>query len=146
MDLLKSAKQEDLNLEHGDVPSCFIDVDFKLGRDRELRNAIKFAKENRTSLYLSNPCFEIWYLLHFNYSTKQYGSNEEVIRDLKSHIFDYSKSKDVFDRIQDDLQKAIMNGKKLDYYHLSNGTIDPLKKLPSTDVYKFVESFLEKRD
>lgn len=103
MDLLKSAKQGDLDVEHGDVPSCFIDVDFKLGRDRELRNAIKFAKENRISLYLSNPCFEIWYLLHFNYSTKQYGSNEEVIRDLKSHIFDYSKSKDVFDRIQDDL-------------------------------------------
>ena len=43
-------------------------------------------------------------------------------------------------------KKVIMNGKKLDYYHLSNGTIDPLKKLPSTDVYKFVESFLEKRD
>lgn len=43
-------------------------------------------------------------------------------------------------------KKVIMNGKKLDYYHLSNGTIDSLKKLPSTDVYKFVESFLEKRD
>lgn len=35
-DLLKSAKQEELDLKDGDMLACFIDVDFKKGRDQEL--------------------------------------------------------------------------------------------------------------
>lgn len=54
---------------------------------------MKLARQNNISVFLSNPCFEIWYLLHFRYSTKLYGSNEEVIKELGSYISDYSKVK-----------------------------------------------------
>lgn len=93
------------------------------------------AKQNNVSLYLSNPCFEIWYLLHFRYSTKPYCSNDEAIKELNNYISDYSKSKDVFELI-------VGNSKKLEDYHLSNGTIDRIKKIPYTDVYKIVEMLL----
>ena len=43
-DLLKTAKQEELDLKQGDILACFIDVDFKRGREKELRAAIKLAK------------------------------------------------------------------------------------------------------
>lgn len=144
-DLLKSAKQEELDLKDGDILACFIDVDFKKGRDQELRAAMKLARQNNISVFLSNPCFEIWYLLHFRYSTKLYGSNEEVIKELGSYISDYSKSKDVYDLIENKIDQALLNTKRLESYHLENGTNDRLKKLPSTEAYKLIEMILEKR-
>lgn len=144
-DLLKSAKQEELDLKDGDMLACFIDVDFKNGRDQELRAAMKLARQNNVSVFLSNPCFEIWYLLHFRYSTKLYGSNEEVIKELGSYISDYSKSKDVYDVIENKIDQALLNTKRLESYHLENGTNDRLKKLPSTEAYKLIELILEKR-
>lgn len=144
-DLLKSAKQEELDLKDGDMLACFIDVDFKNGRDQELRAAMKLARQNNISVFLSNPCFEIWYLLHFRYSTKLYGSNEEVIKELSSYISDYSKSKDVYDVIENKIDQALLNTKRLESYHLENGTNDRLKKLPSTEAYKLIEMILEKR-
>lgn len=144
-DLLKSAKQEELDLKDGDMLACFIDVDFKKGRDQELRAAMKLARQNNISVFLSNPCFEIWYLLHFRYSTKLYGSNEEVIKELGSYISDYSKSKDVYDVIENKIDQALLNTKRLESYHLENGTNDRLKKLPSTEAYKLIEMILEKR-
>ena len=144
-DLLKSVKQEELDLKDGDILACFIDVDFKNGRDQELRAAMKLARQNNISVFLSNPCFEIWYLLHFRYSTKLYGSNEEVIKELSSYISDYSKSKDVYDVIENKIDQALLNTKRLESYHLENGTNDRLKKLPSTEAYKLIEMILEKR-
>lgn len=144
-DLLKSAKQEELDLKDGDMLACFVDVDFKNGRDQELRAAMKLARQNNISVFLSNPCFEIWYLLHFRYSTKLYGSNEEVIKELGSYISDYSKSKDVYDLIENKIDQALLNTKRLESYHLENGTNDRLKKLPSTEAYKLIEMILEKR-
>ena len=121
-DLLKSAKQEELDLKDGDMLACFIDVDFKKGRDQELRAAMKLARQNNISVFLSNPCFEIWYLLHFRYSTKLYGSNEEVIKELGCYISDYSKSKDVYNLIENKIDQALLNTKRLESYHLENGT------------------------
>lgn len=144
-DLLKSAKQEELDLKDGDMLACFIDVDFKKGRDQELRAAMKLARQNNISVFLSNPCFEIWYLLHFRYSTKLYGSNEEVIKELGCYISDYSKSKDVYNLIENKIDQALLNTKRLESYHLENGTNDRLKKLPSTEAYKLIEMILEKR-
>lgn len=100
------------------------------------------AKQNNVSLYLSNPCFEIRYLLHFRYSTKPYCSNDEAIKELNNYISDYSKSKDVFELIVGNSKQEIENSKKLEDYHLSNGTIDRIKKIPYTDVYKIVEMLL----
>ena len=94
-------------------------------------------------LYLSNPCFEIWYLLHFRYSTKSYCSNDEVIKELSAYIQDYSKSKDVFGLIIGNLETAMKNTKKLEDYHFENGTLDAIKKIPSTEVYKIVDKIIQ---
>lgn len=106
---------------------------------------MKLARQNNISVFLSNPCFEIWYLLHFRYSTKLYGSNEEVIKELGCYISDYSKSKDVYNLIENKIDQALLNTKRLESYHLENGTNDRLKKLPSTEAYKLIEMILEKR-
>lgn len=62
---------------------------------------------------------------------------------LNNYISDYSKSKDVFELIVGNSKQAIENSKKLEDYHQSNGTIDRIKKIPYTDVYKIVEMLLD---
>ncbi|MGQ1786904.1 MULTISPECIES: RloB domain-containing protein [unclassified Saccharicrinis] len=41
----------------------------------------------------SMPSIEYWFLLHFNYTTKEFVNCDEVVKDLKTHIVDYSKKK-----------------------------------------------------
>lgn len=47
--------------------------------------------------------------------------------------------------IENKIDQALLNTKRLESYHLENGTNDRLKKLPSTEAYKLIEMILEKR-
>jgi len=76
----------------------------KLKKQKEYQN-IKFIP--------SNPCFELWYLLHFIYTTKAYNSNAELINELSKYIKEYDKSKDYFMLLFQNIEKAIKNNKNL---------------------------------
>ena len=39
---------------------------------------------NKVEILINNPCLEFWFLLHFKFSTKNYISCDQVVRDLKS--------------------------------------------------------------
>ncbi len=141
-DLCKSAKKEELAVNEGDIPACFIDVDFSTNRKAVLKAVLKASKEQNIQIYLSNPCFEIWYLLHFRYSTRQYNSNEEVINDLKKYLNNYKKNLNVFDTLLPLVSAAISNSKMLITYHSDNKS-DHINRSPSTDVYQLVELLLQ---
>ncbi|MCL2859106.1 MAG: RloB family protein [Oscillospiraceae bacterium] len=66
---------------------------------------------------MSVPCFEIWYLLHFGYTTKCFTSNKKLVSELKSKIKDYDKSSNVKEKIWTLLEKNFwhMQNKK-EYY------------------------------
>lgn len=141
-DLNKSIKKEELEINNGDIPACFIDVDFSISRKSVIRTVLITAKAQNIRVYLSNPCFEIWYLLHFRYSTKQYNSNDEVINELKKYLANYKKNQNVFDILLPLLSSALNNAKKLVNYH-SNNKSDCLNFSPSTDVYQLIELLLQ---
>ena len=61
----------------------------------------------------SNPTFEIWFLLHFRYTSKYYADGKEVISDLKKYIPDYEKNKDAFLLCEDRMAEALKNAVKL---------------------------------
>jgi hypothetical protein len=89
----------------------------------------------------SVPCFEVWLLLHFTYTTKSFDaplqdSNANlVIGDLKRHLPNYEKgSKDIFGDVSDRTGTAIENAKQLERFHETSGTDNP-----STKVYVIVE-------
>ena len=89
----------------------------------------------------SVPCFEIWLLLHYTYTTRSFSaagdaSNcELVVSEIKNYIPDYQKgSKDIFSTIADKMDTAITNAKKLDNFHKTSGTDNP-----STKVHELVE-------
>ncbi len=93
----------------------------------------------------SVPCFEIWLLLHFVYTTKSYGtpfqgsSADLVIADLKKYLPDYEKgARDIFIHVLSRIEDAIKNAKQLTKFNETSGTDDP-----STKVHLLVEYLQE---
>lgn len=108
---------------------------------KPLKNDIKSGK---LILIICNPCFEIWFLLHFNYFTTQFRRCSGVTKELKKEndLKDYSKSKDYLNRINIYellkprlLSNAIPNSEKLS---ASQGTVTG-NRYPSCEVHKIIK-------
>src|SRR3546814_2092815 len=50
-----------------------------------LAKTAKPRKGQQFELAISNPCFEVWVLLHFERSARPFANCQEVIRSLKQH-------------------------------------------------------------
>ncbi len=53
----------------------------------------KYAEVQEVLICDSMPSIEYWFLLHFAYTTKEFVNCDEVVRDIKRYISDYSKKK-----------------------------------------------------
>lgn len=145
---LKNEAQE-MELQEDDFAACIVDADFTVEKNIQLSRAeaiLKKVRNTRAELIVSNPCFEIWYLCHFVYSTRQFNNPREVLDELKKYIVGYEKNQNVYPRnLQDKTNKAIENAKKMEKHCLDSGHVPHTVAFsPSTDVYKIFESFLSK--
>ena len=103
-----------------------LDIDNDPLKAEKISELIQANTNRAISFVTSNPTFEIWFLLHFRYTTKAYPNGDAVIDDLKKYIPDYEKNKDVYSLCCDKLEEAIRNADKLETYHKGKGW-------PSTD-------------
>jgi hypothetical protein len=102
------------------------------------REAINKAESNGFLLALSNPCFEYWYLLHFENTAKPGHHCDEIIRFLKKHYASYAKGdEDIFETIFENTDTAVTRARN--YMENRFGDENPLDRNPSTEVYKLVE-------
>lgn len=137
-DAISSYKKMELEKDAGDLAFVVCDTDFH--KEDQIQEARTLAEQNNITLLLSNPCFEIWLLLHFKYSTKQYASNIELLNELQNSWPEYSKNISSFEGITEKKLAAIDNAKRLKQFHkLKNHTTEIEKCNPSTDVYILVE-------
>ena len=98
-------------------------------------------------IFTSVPCFEIWLLLHFKYTTKPYASSskksaaDHVCRDLKEHVAEYEKGIkiDLYSYLKDKQGIALINAKKLKKH---NAKIDSIN--PSTNMHELIEFLINK--
>lgn len=134
-DLIKLKKNE--LLEPDDTICCVFDADTEPYKEKQIQEAAKLANTNKIELIISNPSFEIWFLLHFIYTTKYY-DNKSLIDDLKAYVPNYKKSGSIFNDIKVDTEKAIINAKRLDERHNQQNKTKYLDRNPSTDVWKLV--------
>lgn len=89
------------------------------GKKKEF-NRLVDKNIDRVLICDSMPSIEYWFLLHFIFTTKEYTNCDEVVKDLKNYISDYSKKKSYLERDkwfkilikEDGLEKAISNAKK----------------------------------
>lgn len=128
----------ELDPDRGDRGFIVLDLDCD---DRKGRLIKKLEKESEIAHFVvSNPCFEVWFLLHFRYSTHAFSSGAEVIRELRRFITDYEKNREVNGILAGHTDSAYENAKKLVRYFEENGAQWPSNECnPRTDVPDILE-------
>ncbi len=102
--------------------------------------AIQQAKDNGINTAISNPCVELWFLLHFK-DQRRHIERDAAKSALKKRIKDYDDDYEgVFQRIHGDVEAAKKRAKDLRATHERNGNAET--ENPSSSVDLLVD-FLE---
>lgn len=88
-------------------------------KDNLLSRARKLADAKGIHIAISNPCFEFWYLLHFQYTTKFFKDYPAVMTALTAYLPDYEKAGDVYAQLSEHTTDAIQNAKRVEQYSFS---------------------------
>ena len=99
-----------IDFENGDQVWCVFDVD--RNTNENIEKAKRKAQDANITLCLSNPCFEVWYILHFHYFDQRISSSDLQSK-LEDRIPDYDKVKDYFDILISKREIAIKYAIKL---------------------------------
>lgn len=132
-----------LYLLEDDKAYCIFDTDMKTEKNIKIDEAIKLAKDNNIIPIVSAPCVELWFLLHYEYTTAMISSND-VIERLKKHYPKYEKNCNIYLELKDRIDKAIENSKKLEKYQKQNNKkLQTVEATPYTEMYKIVEELMK---
>jgi hypothetical protein len=132
-----------------DMVYCLLDNDVILSRDRSITDGEEkpseklkkireyFKKDNNSiEILVNSPCFELWLLLHFTYTTRDFNNCSEVINELKKCDSSYEKSIKKYEKIykeyEDKLKSAIDRAKQL----------DEEKTESQAQIYKIIEKLI----
>lgn len=129
---------EEADVKTGDMAFVIVDLDNKESKAKEIQ---QLEAKNRVEKFIvSNPSFEVWYLLHYGFSTKSYINADAVIRELKKYYPEYEKTSDMHSRLMEKTGEAIANAEKLESYYKKEEHLHPdVKCNPYTDVHKIVK-------
>jgi hypothetical protein len=99
---------------------------------------LAIAEAKRKGFYIahSNPCIELWYLLHYE-EQNSHITKEAVAKRLKRHLLHYSKSTPVYEELQPRQDRAFLNAAKQEEHHRNSGRA--ATDNPSTSVNQLVE-------
>lgn len=85
--------------------------------DAEVAKCRKLAQELGMTMLFSSACFEIWYLLHFEYFETDYTPKQLYQRlsqpDYFNQKYEGTKGKDVHEYLEDRVGQAVTNGTRL---------------------------------
>lgn len=129
---------EDADVRTGDMAFVIVDLDNKESKAKEIQQLE--AKNRIEKFIVSNPSFEVWYLLHYGFSTKSYINADAVIRELRKKVPGYEKASDMYPLLKDKMDEAIANAEQLEKYHKVEEYPHPDANCnPYTDVHKLVK-------
>jgi hypothetical protein len=135
VDRMKNAIREsrrlgDTFLKYDEV-WCVFDVD----SHPNLAEARQQARDNGLKIAISNPCFELWLLLHFQDQFSEQ-HRDEIRRICKQCLPDYKKLIP-YEKIRGSYDDAVRRAVYLEQMHGRRGTTDGN---PSTGVFQLTES------
>lgn len=142
--LIKEIDELKLDLQDDDVAYCIFDTDVDINKNKIIEEAIQLARKNNIKIITSSPCFELWFLLHYDFTTANMDS-EEVIKRLKEYYPKYEKNINIYPDIIKEIDLAIDRAKKIEKYQIDNNRrIGTVEANPNTEVYKIVEYLMKK--
>ena len=140
---IQKSKELTLDLSNDDKAYCIFDADTKIEKNIQIINAINLAKKYNIIPIVSTPCIELWFLLHYEYTTSSIDSNE-VIKRLRKYYPKYEKNCNIYPVIKNKIDIAINNSFKLEEYHLKNNRkLGLVETNPYTEVYKIVKELIK---
>lgn len=124
---------------------CVLDVE-GLDNEKALDRAIKLAEKRKIQICLSNPCFEVWLLSHFEKRARSLdakGAFEALNEQWMKHVKrEYRKSDGaVYASVAERTPKAIKNARWVREKH-HRDVQDARNANSSTEVYRLVECLL----
>jgi hypothetical protein len=140
-------KDIDLNYDNNDFIWCVIDVEENENIWRNVVNKIKSFQNNKNKFVItSNPSFEVWLLLFFKYSTRNY-TNKQLCEELtkKLKIKNYSrqvKGKNIKKHMKyfKNIDKAIKRAKKqIKFHKKENRSLLDYNSNPHTQIYRIFD-------
>jgi hypothetical protein len=124
----KSAKDENLRYEE---VWCVFDID----DHPRVTDAKQQARDNEVNLAISNPCFELWVLLHFQ-DQRAHISRAQLRALCREHLPDYKKELPT-ETLSPLYDQAATRARDLDVWQQEQGRQEAT---PSTGVYKLTEA------
>ncbi len=109
-----------------------LDFDVFLKEERESKSGylqnvyreIEKIKKNGIEVLINSPCIEIWYLLHYKDTTKNFDNCKKTIEELKKYLRKYEKKerfiKTIYKKLELKINYAIKNSKKLGRFSKKN--------------------------
>ena len=140
--MLKSMKSAwdrfEMSARDGDKAYIVLDMDCKPEKIKLVKELQKTSKNIR--FITSNPCIEVWFILHFVYTTHQFKDSKEPKRELAKYIPGYEESTDVAAVIRPKLETAAKNHEKLVSHYESIGTFwGDVECNPMTDIVEILK-------
>ena len=144
-DTMKDA--EKMCTDPGDRAFAVFDTDTDIRKQVQVNEAVRLARNNSIEIITSTPCFEVWFLQHFKYSTHAFNFGDEVIRELRRYIPNYEKSNPPVEILRQDTSVAVDRAKALELYHDEQGRqLHEINRNPSTLAHIIVELLIDKTD
>lgn len=133
-----------------DSLNMVIDRDKDSFSEEQYDEVVEFCNKNNVNLYVSNPNFEFWLLLHFKEVEKE--NNQTLLNNPKVNksrryiekrlhdICKYTKTKFSFEAFEENIQEAILREKNYEE------NVAKIKNCLGTNVGKLVEKIIKVED
>lgn len=120
---------------------CLVDFDTVLSENKlaDFTQEIKGINTKQITVYINNPCFETWVLVHYEKTGKAFSDCDTVGKAITKHLKDYCKNqeylrkKNLYKTLRLQLEtNAIPNGE-----FLENNREEKSNNYPRAEVFKF---------
>ena len=118
--LIDKWKKLDLSAKNGDLGFVILDIDNDPLKAQKISALAQNNTNTEVSFVVSNPTFEVWLLMHFKYTTKQYKDGNTVIKELRRYLPNYEKNRDCFEDCKDKIKEAVKNSITIAEYYADN--------------------------
>jgi RloB-like protein len=88
---------------------CVVDVD-----EFPIAEAVRHGERRNVSLAISNPCFEVWLLLHLSDASREFSDAKDVLRELRKFLPGYDKTRLVFGDFAAGVEDAVKRAQWLE--------------------------------
>lgn len=134
----KAWKKNELSEKDGDKAYIVLDMDCKSEKIQLVKELQK--KSKNIQFIVSNPCIEVWFILHFIYTTHQFKDSKEPKKELAKYIPGYEESMDISAILRPMLNDAEKHLEQLKGYYETLGVAwGDADCNPMTDIVEVLE-------